>query len=53
VDRARRGDRDGQPWQIQDLFLSRAPSYRLAHLRVSPTRSGHAEAVRFIAEVLR
>lgn len=45
--------RDRQPWQVQDLFLSRAPSYRRAHLRVSLTRSDPAEAARSIAEVLR
>lgn len=39
-------------WQVQDLFLSRAASYRRAHVRVCLQRRGVAEAAAIIAEIL-
>ena len=40
-------------WQVQQLSLSRAASYRRAHLRVTLPRRGPAEAAATVAEVLR
>jgi shikimate kinase len=39
-------------WQVQDLFLARAASYRRAHLRVCPAREGPALAAASVAAVL-
>ena len=44
--------RDREVWQVQDLFLSRAASYRRAHLRIILPRHGPAEAAGMVAEVL-
>jgi shikimate kinase len=45
--------RGRHPWQVQDLFLSRAASYRRAHVRVCLPRRGVAEAAAELANVLR
>jgi shikimate kinase len=41
------------PWQVQQLFVDRAASYRRAHLRVCLPRRGAAQAAATIADVLR
>jgi shikimate kinase len=45
--------RGRHPWQVQDLFLSRAASYRRAHVRVCLPRRSVAEAAAELANVLR
>jgi shikimate kinase len=40
------------PWQVHDLFLARAASYRRAHVRICPTRDGAAEAAAKIRAIL-
>jgi len=40
------------PWEVQELFLARAASYRRAHVRVSLRRQGSAEAAATVAAVL-
>jgi shikimate kinase len=44
--------RGRQPWQVQDLFLARAASYRRAHVRVCLPRRDVAEAAAELANVL-
>jgi shikimate kinase len=44
--------RGRQPWQVQDLFLGRAESYRRAHVRVCLPRHDVAEAAAELAAVL-
>ncbi len=39
-------------WEIQELFLSRAASYRRAHVRVCLQRRGFHEAAATVAEIL-
>lgn len=39
-------------WEVQDLFLTRAASYRRAHVRVSLQRRGVAESAATVAAVL-
>lgn len=45
--------RDRAPWQVQDLYLRRAASYRRAHIRLSVPRRGPEEAAATVASVLR
>jgi shikimate kinase len=45
--------RDRKPWQVQQLYLDRAASYRRAHVRISLPRHGAAEAAGMVADVLR
>jgi shikimate kinase len=45
--------RDRQTWQVQQLFLDRAASYRRAHVRISLPRHGAQEAAGMVADVLR
>jgi shikimate kinase len=40
------------PWQVQELYLSRAASYRRAHLRVDVPRHGAVEAAEAVALLL-
>jgi shikimate kinase len=40
-------------WEVQDLFLSRAASYRRAHVRVCLQRTNVASAAETVAGVLR
>jgi shikimate kinase len=44
--------RGRQPWQVQDLFLARAASYRRAHVRVCLPRHDVGEAAAELAAVL-
>jgi hypothetical protein len=44
--------RGRQPWQVQDLFLARAASYRRAHVRVRLSRHDVGEAAAELAAVL-
>ena len=44
--------RGREPWQVQDLFLARAASYRRAHVRVCLPRHDVAEAAAELAAVL-
>jgi shikimate kinase len=44
---------DREPWEVEDLFLRRAGSYRRAHLRITLPRSTPAEAAELVAAVLR
>lgn len=44
--------RGRQPWEVQDLFLARAASYRRAHVRVCLPRRDVAEAAAELAAVL-
>jgi shikimate kinase len=45
--------RERATWQVQELFLARAASYRRAHLRVTLPRHGPAAAAAAVAAVLR
>jgi len=45
--------RERTTWQVQELFLARAASYRRAHLRVTLPRRGPAAAAAEVAAVLR
>jgi shikimate kinase len=44
--------RGRQPWQVQDLFLARAASYRRAHVRVCLPRHDVGEAAAELAAML-